>query len=161
MSSCLVLSEHFVLSSVPYGNVDNSLCSPEEATKTQRNWATSPGSPRSVRHQGLVLAASRPLVPFQLATSVLGWRSFPWLKMYEVSKGRACRSQTALAIPGQQRAPWCQIWSLPVRTFPAARGWGHPRLGLGLQVKARAKVMAGPWEKFSGTTCSSLLWDEL
>lgn len=37
MSSCLVLSEHFVLSSVPYGNVDNSLCSPEEATKTQRN----------------------------------------------------------------------------------------------------------------------------
>lgn len=45
MTSCQILSNHPVPSTVPCGNTHNTLCCPEKVMETQRSRATSPGSP--------------------------------------------------------------------------------------------------------------------
>ena len=86
MSSCQMLGNQPVPSTVPRGNTHNSLCCPEKLMETQRSRAASPGSPsqptreagRKPRSVSCQAGARSPQTfsTFQLATSASGLKGF-------------------------------------------------------------------------------------
>lgn len=133
--------------------MDNSLCSPEEAAKTQRSWVTNPRVTKPGSHRGrrqtrvsqtprLVLATSRPSVPFQLAASASGPRFFPWLKMYEVSEGL-----TSLSLAGDNlllphlAAEGAMVPNLVLASqdIPSQWGLGAPMVRVGSTHKSQGE----------------------
>ena len=86
LSSCQMLGNQPVPSTVPRGNRHKGLCCPEKVMETQRSRATSPGSPtqptreagrkpRSVSCQAGA-RSPRTFSTFQLATSASGLKGF-------------------------------------------------------------------------------------